>query len=65
MGRVGIVMVLILFLRKLYHWRKKIAQALFKDIDIEMVIPTVNGEIAPYDYEETWEVNIVHMGEDE
>ena len=44
---------------------KKIAQSISKDIDIEMIVPTVNGEIALSDFEETWEVNVVHIGDDE
>ena len=58
-------MVLIQFLPRLYHWRKKITQTLSKDVDIEMIVPSVNGEIVLYDYEETWEIIIVHIGEDE
>ena len=43
---------------------KKIAQTLSKDIDIELIVPTVNGEIALSDIEETWGVNVFYIGDD-
>ena len=43
---------------------KKIAQTLSKDIDIEMIVASVNGEIVLTDYEETWGVNVFYIGDD-